>query len=320
VASKGEEGLAKGDLRSGFKFWRDENTLNWKWKGRETKEDETMMTRRPSRRFGEADSQMEIGIQEGEDKTEGAGPGEAPTALIREWMGGEQKAAQAWAAIQAEAFALLGGLSSLGAAVLREVSGVRASVQALHERMGRVEARLEAVELKDDTVSKQLTGFGPKMAAVEQNLAQMRVQIGRVGDRVGELSDEFIERHVREPLLIGIGALYNEARRDGENGIGGRVAEILMERIRELLALYDARVIEPGEGAEFNPHEHQPVRRIATWRRDLDRRIACVDWAGFGRNGRVLQQARVALFSREGTRHTNKTNEGGNPNETSSPE
>jgi len=279
-----------------------------------------MMTRRPSGRFDEPGSQMEIGVQEAGDAAEGAGSGEAPSALIREWMADEQRAAQSVAAIQAKVLALLGQLSSLVELVLREASGIGSSVQALYERMGRIEARLGALELKGDTLSKQLTSFAPKMAAHEQNLAEVRVQIGRVGDRVGELSDEFIERHVREPMLTGIGSLYNEARRDGQSGVRGQVAQILMERIRTLLAGYDARVIEPEEGVEYNPHEHQPVRRITTPRQDLDRRIACVDRAGFGRNGRVLQQALVALFSCEGTRQTNETNEGGAYNETSSPE
>ena len=165
-------------------------------------------------------------------------------------------------------------------------------------------------ELKNH--SKQLGLVSSTLIALENNTDQIRLISERIADKVDETTTEFIDRHVVEPLFKHVGMLYNAVRdmvNTAAEEAGKTVAESLLEHAQTLTASVGIRLIEPGVGAEFNPREHRITETTTTADKSLDRKIAATYRAGFGRNGRVIQDAIVKLYEYQKPTKTNKIKE-----------
>jgi hypothetical protein len=80
------------------------------------------------------------------------------------------------------------------------------------------------------------------------------VLVERTADRVDRLSEGFVEREVKEPLLVDIGGIYHalqEAMLNESDGIRS-----VAEYARAILESRGVSLIEPERGNRFNPGEH----------------------------------------------------------------
>ncbi len=213
--------------------------------------------------------------------------------------------ARAWGAVAAiveRTYLELLGLSPV-------VVEIRSGVETLQKWTVETDGRLESLESRLRRLTDQVAVLASEVAVLKRNMEQVRLLTERVADRVDKLSNEFIERQVKEPLLKDQVCIYNDMRQEAGNG-GNGIAPV-MERARSLLEARGAVLIEPEEGSSFDPKEHQGIEKVLTSRKKLDRRVAKVHRAGLRLNGRVVQQAWVAvyLFEEKGVPATGKQGE-----------
>jgi molecular chaperone GrpE (heat shock protein) len=212
----------------------------------------------------------------------------------------------AWAAKRFEIFELealalqrISGLLKKAASgrsrILAGITKNNARIKALSQRLDSIDQRLESLESEIQRVWQQVGNMSPAIGALDKNLQQVRVLVERTADRVDRFSDGFVEREVREPLLVDIGGIYHalqEAMLNGSDGI-----RAVAEYARVLLESKGVSLIEPEQGEPFNPAEHLPIQKISTPSKILERRIAEPRRIGLRFNGRVIQQALVALYT-----------------------
>ena len=63
-----------------------------------------------------------------------------------------------------------------------------------------------------------------------------------------------------------------------------------------VLTAHGVKKIEVGEGALFDPHQHEPVQTVATDEKARDNTVARVLQSGFLIHDSVLRPARVAVY------------------------
>ena len=191
--------------------------------------------------------------------------------------------------------ALLEKAVSEGAEILAGIGRTDVRIANLSQQLETIEQRLESLESEIQRGWQQGADISRAIAVLEKNLQQVRLLVERTAERVDRLSNEFVEREVKEPLLKDIGALYHgmlEAMTDGSDGIRS-----VAEYARALLESKGASLIEPEQGDRFNPAEHRPIEKILTTCKSMEGCIAKPCRMGLRFNGRVIQPAWVALYT-----------------------
>ena len=222
---------------------------------------------------------------------------------------GKSRAADMEYEVWLKLFDCIGAVSESLAAVADRLSTLEKKVVEQSQQMSMQHDSL-GNELKNH--SKQLGLISSTLTALENNTDQIRLISERIVEKVDETTTEFIDRHVVEPLFKHVGMLYNAARdmvNTAAEENGKAVAESLLEHAQTLTASVGMRLIEPDVGAEFNPREHRITETAPTADKSIDRKIAATYRAGFGRNGRVIQDAIVKLYEYQKPTKTNKLKE-----------
>lgn len=189
------------------------------------------------------------------------------------------------------------------------VGAVGSGVETIRKWTGETDRRFDSLESRLRKLTDVVAILAPDIAVLKRNMEQSRLLTERVADRVDNLSAEFVEREVKEPLLKDQVSIYNDMRQEagtGDNGIAP-----LLARSRSLLEARGAVLIEPKEGSSFDPREHLAIEKVPTSRKKLDRRVAKIHRAGLRLNGRIVQQAWVAvhLFEERGAQATGRQGE-----------
>ena len=191
--------------------------------------------------------------------------------------------------------ALLEKAVSQGAEILAGIGRTDGRIANLSQRLETIEQRLESLESEIQRGWQQWAEIPRAIAVLEKNLQQVRLLVERTAERVDRLSEEFVEREVKEPLLRDIGALYHALREAMVNESDG--IRSVAEYARALLESKGASLIEPEQGERFNPGEHRPIERISTTSKSMEGCIAKLRRVGLRFNGRIIQQAWVALYT-----------------------
>jgi len=179
--------------------------------------------------------------------------------------------------------------------LLAGIGRTDARAKNLAQRLESIEQRLESLESEIQRGWQQGADISRASAVLKKNLQQVRLLVERTADRVDRLSNEFVEREVKEPLLKDIGALYHALREAMINESDG--IRSVAEYARAVLESKGVSLIEPEQGERFNPAEHLPIQKIPTPIKTLERCIAEPRRVGLRFNGRVVQPALVALYT-----------------------
>jgi molecular chaperone GrpE (heat shock protein) len=222
-----------------------------------------------------------------------------PTDTVRDltaaWASRGLEALQLEATVQLRMFTLLEKVVSQGAEILVGIGRTDGSIANLSQRLDIIEGRLESLESGIQRGWQQGAEILRAIAVLEKNLQQARVLVERTADRVDRLSEGFVEREVKEPLLRDIGGIYHalqEAMLNESDGIRS-----VAEYARAILESRGVSLIEPERGDRFNPGEHRPIESIFTTYKSMEGRVAKLCRMGLRFNGKVIQQAWVGLYT-----------------------
>ena len=185
----------------------------------------------------------------------------------------------------------------LGAATLR-----------LEEQLSKTNLRLARMELAADSSAKEITrlalvasSLSGRYESISYNLDQIRTMAEASARKQQELVDDFIERHVTDHLFKEFLKLQLALTRLCCNGTTDFKTELgaIAQAIESFLEESGLHIIHPLAGAEIEPREHLPVKVLFTNDQRLDGKIAETFDPGLGREQRILQPARVAVFRAE---------------------
>jgi molecular chaperone GrpE (heat shock protein) len=179
--------------------------------------------------------------------------------------------------------------------MLSKLSSISSDLNSQLQYLENLDSRLKNLESEVRRITLDIKGLPASVTAIEKNLEQLRNLTERVAEESERLSEDFIDRHVKEPAIKDLGLLYNSIGQVA-NGNGNGICKGLLKQTRQLMETQGARIIEPEVGDSLDPKEHRPVKNIDTSSKDFDRKIASVFKSGFARNGRVLEHAVVGIF------------------------
>ena len=165
-----------------------------------------------------------------------------------------------------------------------------ASDAAAEEGLGRLLARLQELEPALDRL-EQLS------EDQTQELERIRLYQERTAQKVETLSESLIQRHVRDPLLKQVAAIFSGlALPEGGEESATTVNEHVRDDIRRMLDQTGVEIIEPREGSALVPAEHRPLSTEDTASKRRDRKIARCFRCGLKADGRVIQPATVSVY------------------------
>jgi molecular chaperone GrpE (heat shock protein) len=206
----------------------------------------------------------------------------------------EDKVLRLRASLRKQVFQLLKEVCDRLVQIASKAGELDSSLNTVSGQQEKIEERISKLESLIKGLLQESSEISTKMEVTDRNLSQVRLLAERLADKIDNLSQEFIDRWVREPLLKDVISIHNAIKeRDNEDGIGS--AEVL-EQLRLTLESHAAKLIEPQRGAPFNPREHQPIKKIETPTPSLDRCVYQTYKVGFSFNGRIVQRALVGLF------------------------
>jgi molecular chaperone GrpE (heat shock protein) len=179
------------------------------------------------------------------------------------------------------------------------------SRRELPERIARLETRLEGIQTGVDALRAELAGLGSRLAqsvnrlaTSAQNLDQLRLMIEKLTSKTEELSSEFIERQVSDPLYREFARFHGLLRALAANGAENWRTEVdaLATAMAQFLDYCGLNLIEPQPGDDFDPRLHQPLEYRPTGQAAQQGKICGTLRVGMRRNGRLIQPARVKIF------------------------
>ena len=215
--------------------------------------------------------------------------------LTKAWVSKRLEAAELEASVSQRMTEFVDRLASEILGIKAAVGRVESNTENLAQGLEATGCHLESLESERQKQSQQIANISQAIGALERNLEQVRLLVARTAERVDKLSNEFVEREVKEPLLKDIGTLYHAMREAMINESDG--IRSVAEYARALLESRGASLIEPEQGDRFNPGEHRPIEMIPTSCKSLERSIAKLCRVGLRFNGRVIQPAWVALYT-----------------------
>ena len=164
------------------------------------------------------------------------------------------------------------------------------SGSAVEEHMERLLARLLELDAAVDRLER---------ASDDQTkeLEQIRLYQERTAQKVETLSESLIQRHVRDPLLKQLAAIFSSlALPEGGEESAEAVNEHVRDDIRRMLDQTGVEIIEPREGSGLVAAEHRPLSTEDTANKRRDRKIARCFRCGLKADGRVIQPATVSVY------------------------
>ena len=222
-------------------------------------------------------------------------PTDTVRGLTTAWGNKKLETLQLEATVRLRMFTLLENVVSQVAEILAGFGRTDGRITNLSQRLDIIERRLESLESETQRSWQQGAEILRAIAVIEKNLQQARVLVERTAERVDRLSEGFVEREVKEPLLVDIGGIYHalqEAMLNESDGIRS-----IAEYARAILESRGVSLIEPEQGDRFNPGEHRPIERISTASKSMEGRVAKLCRMGLRFNRRVVQPALVALYT-----------------------
>jgi molecular chaperone GrpE (heat shock protein) len=185
----------------------------------------------------------------------------------------------------------------------RQRDGLREDNVRTQARFKELIEKVEAVAASDRLNSHQLLD-GMRAATQRQdnldhNLGQVRLLAENLDRKMEQLTGEFIERHVTLPLFKHLAALWFSLRSllNEPHRLSTDEVQSLADEIERLLDHHGLLVVLPSEGQPLDPHAHQPVQTHPTDNPALHGCIAGSFQPGLRNAQRVLQAARVAVFT-----------------------
>lgn len=170
----------------------------------------------------------------------------------------------------------------------------------------RIEKQLERQDTEFDGLRKQqnrltsiLLGLSKESDTQGHNIEQIRLLNDGLVRKVEDLSQEFIQEHVEAPLYKEYAKIYGSIltleplmKASGQDDLIS-----LANSIERFLDSEGIKIIRPKPGDQFEPRQHQPIKKSNTDQSSMSGRIAKTYLPGLGQNGRIIQHARVAVFT-----------------------
>jgi len=207
----------------------------------------------------------------------------------------EDKEAKLRANLREKSLQMLKGLHDRIPEIFSNLADVSSSLETVLNKQEKLEDRISKLESLVKTLAQETSGLSTKIDVTDRNLHQVRLLNEGIANKVDNLSQEFIDRFVKEPLIKDVGIIFNGIRQKKGKDDSENVE--LLEQFRLILESHETTIIEPQRGSVFDPKEHKPVKNIETQLESMDRRICCTYSVGLKFKGRVIQSAIVGLFS-----------------------
>lgn len=205
------------------------------------------------------------------------------------------EASELHASLRLKKFKVLENVSASLASTRSDISEMKSWMETLFQQNRMLGQMLKSVESEVKGIASDIADLSLAVVAMGKNVAELRNLSERVAEKSDALSEEFVERHIKEPTIEDIGSLYNSIRQVAHDANNGDQSGLL-EQARLLLESQGARIIEPEEGTGFNPREHRPVKKVETSSEQFHGKVARVFSSGFGFNGRIIKHAVVEVF------------------------
>jgi molecular chaperone GrpE (heat shock protein) len=147
-------------------------------------------------------------------------------------------------------------------------------------------------------VEAQLGQLNRANNAHAHNLDQLRLQAEGLARSFEKLSPEVIQRQVMDPLFVGFARVYEAVYAlTGREDSSSDDLQPILSRIRSFLEDYNIELIHPDDGEPVDPRRHQPAKQFPTPDAGLHARIATTFNVGLAHGTRVIQPARVGVFT-----------------------
>lgn len=176
-------------------------------------------------------------------------------------------------------------------------------VDLLSERLGQLQTPLDGIQsslrLETSRLLDAIRATAQRQDAIDHNLEQTRRLAENLDRRMERLTDDFIDRHVTEPLFKHFAGLLSSLRSLASAPQPPPQEDInsLADGIERLLDDHGLTITQPAEGDALDPHVHQPVQMRLTDNSALHGRIAGNFQSGLRNAHRIIQPARVAVFT-----------------------
>lgn len=188
--------------------------------------------------------------------------------------------------------------------LLNSIKILKTMGQSINEFSLRIEQKIETINNitqkvidKCGEVETRVSNIAAKQTAYEHNLEQVRILNERIAEKIENISSEFIERYIKEPMIKDIGLIYNKVFADAKTNKDKDGINFLLPQIAQVLEAYNVKIIEPKKGEIFNPRENKPIKTEPISEKEKNNQIYETLRAGFALNGNVIQQALVSLYS-----------------------
>jgi molecular chaperone GrpE (heat shock protein) len=158
------------------------------------------------------------------------------------------------------------------------------------------EAALPSADLA--RLEAQLGQLNKAVGMLAHNTEQLRLQGDGLARNFEKLSQEFILRQVMDPFFVAFARLYEATYAlTGREPLGDPDLQLLLNRIRSCLEDNGIELIHPDDGEPLDPRKHQPVKQISSPDAGSHARIATTFNVGLAQGQRVIQPARVGVFT-----------------------
>ena len=186
-------------------------------------------------------------------------------------------------------------------------------LERIESNLEKTQTRIDAQREQISRLSAQIFQLSSRQHTLEHNLEQIRILCEGMVRKLEQLTDDFIEHHVTDPLFKEFTRIYGSLcsiESDGKFSVGDEV-KALAEGVARFLESHGIKIIQPEEGEIFDPRQHQPIKSRDTTDRKSNGRIACTYHVGLSGKGRIIQPARVKVFTfNKEESHKNQTYEG----------
>ena len=212
-----------------------------------------------------------------------------------------------------------------------DANGWRAELQAMVETIGRtsrsnaqqLSAHTQAIARLQETLTNpsrqpalppvdiagwdvQLRQLDKTVEMLRHNTEQLRLQGEGLARNFEKLSQEIILRQVMDPFFVALARLYEAVYAlTGREHLGDQDLQFLLNRIRSCLEDYGTELIHPDDGELLDPRKHQPVQQIPSPDAAVHAHIATTFNVGLTQGQRVIQPARVGVFTFAGSTPAN---------------
>lgn len=228
----------------------------------------------------------------------GDGPPRARPA-VEEFTGALRAVAPALNRLIEEQQVAHGGSQELARATLEELRRQPAEFGKVHLSLTALaaavaETRHEIADLRRDSDS---------MAGA---LNQLATDVQLVRETQEKWTEEFVARHATDPFLAGyavlLGNLWEQAR--VADPALRPCLEMFADDVVRFLDTMNIELIRPAQGDRLDPHRHQPLSAVATEDSEKHGRVAATYQPGLCCGPRIIQRARVAVFTHKPSTQT----------------